>query len=72
MSYTISPIPSSEKVTYEVQILSDAGEWKSIDGNINDIEEATRKLCKSYNSFKEKEFRLIQRTESVALVVREV
>ena len=72
MSYTISPI-QEQKITYEVQYRdTDLNKWtpyilycQTADDALSGI----RKAEKEYLDFK---FRVIQRTESVALVVRDI
>ena len=73
MSYTISPIKDSEKVTYEVQRWNT--EWSTwvaaVNGVVYDANRAFSLLNKNQELYPIQKFRVIQRTESIALVLRE-
>lgn len=73
MNYTISPFPD-KKVTYEVQLYSPTlKKWIMDTGNYQSAQKAYKNMddIESRNS-RNYEFRVIQRTESIALVEREV
>ena len=68
MSYTISPKQNTTEFVVQVKI---ADSWLPMHRNIYDVKDAFHAVDQYRTDLPEMQFRVIQRTESVALVLRE-